>query len=105
LPRDPLLLHPDRASDDQAGCLALLLDARGHVDRLEVEHLLEWANHLVEVDRTPSASLDQQVASPDEVLRFLVAELGDDLAKLLSHALEEARAVLSRDLELLRIEL
>ena len=98
-------LHPDRPRDDQAGRLALLLGADRHVDRLEVEHLLERADHLGEVDRLLRARLHEQVAAADEVLRALVAELGDDLAHLLAHPGEEARAVLGGALELLRREL
>ena len=41
-----------------------------------------------------AARLHEQVAAADEVLRALVAELGDDLAHLLAHPGEEARAVL-----------
>ena len=97
-------LHPDRPRADQPGGLALV-DLGRQVDRLEVEHLLQRLDQLGHVHAVLGARLHQQVGAPDQVLGALVAEHRGDLAQLLAHRGEEARAVGRGGLVLLRREL
>ena len=101
-------LHPDRPRPDQprlgAGLDQLLLADR-QIDRLEVEELLQRRDQLGEVEAFCVRDLLQQVIAPDQILRALIAELGDDPPHLLAHRLEEAGAALRGRVDSLRGEL